>query len=147
MRRATYSLVLSIFLLLGGSCHKKEPSPADNLVGEWKWIRSIGGITGKQVLTPAPGKETIYRFTRDGQWSTCTNGVCSNPTPFTLQQEQSVLTGNEQLVLTLRQRVQLAPPDTGTHILPSRFLVREISDTLHLTQDGPDGFGEYYSRK
>lgn len=119
----------------------------DKLVGDWVWVSSKGGFTGKAVYKPKPGIETIYRFTRNKEWSTCTNGICKPFTLFTLGQERSTLTGNEQLILTLRRRVPLALPDTGTHILLDRYLVREISDSLRIDQDGPDGFGELYSRK
>jgi hypothetical protein len=146
MNASGYLLLLGL-LLSTSACQKEQPSPSAGLVGDWQWVRSIGGFTGRQVLKPALGQETLYRFTDDGQWSTCTNGVCSSPTSFTLQRERSVNTGDEQLILTLRLRVPLAPPDTGSHILLRRLIVREISDTLHLSDDGPDGYGEYYSKK
>lgn len=140
--------LLSLGFLLGGNaCQQEPPSPGEGLAGDWQWVRSQGGFTGKQVLKPAPGQALVYRFTRDGYWSECFNGVCSRPTPFTLQREPSVLTGDQQLVLTLHRRVELAPPDTGTHLLPSRLVVQEISDTLHLIDDWADGYGQYYRKK
>lgn len=136
-----------VLLLVSSGCKKEQPSPADKLYGDWQWMRSIGGLTGKQVEKPPVGSKYLFRFTHDGYWSQCYNGKCGDPTPFTLQQEKSRLFGNEQLVLTLRRKVYLAPPDTGYHILLDRYLVQEISDSLRIDQDYPDGFGSTYSRK
>lgn len=141
------SFGILLLLLLSAGCHKEQPAPDDRLVGDWQWVRSVGGLTGKGILKPKTGETIIERFTQDGHWTLCGNGKCDAPMPFTLQQEKSVLFGDERLVLTLHRKIYLALPDTGFHVLLDRYLVREIGDTLRIANDGPDGYGETYFRK
>jgi len=141
------SFGIFLLLLLSAGCHKDQPAPDDKLVGDWQWVRSVGGLTGKQVEKPPVGSEYLFRFTRDGYWSQCYNSTCGDPTPYTLQQEKSLLFGDERLVLTLRRKIYLAPPDKGFHIILDRYLVREMGDTLRIANDAPDGYGETYFRK
>jgi hypothetical protein len=61
--------------------------------------------------------------------------------------ERSYFTGEPTLILTIRRRFYLAPPDTGFHVLLSRYSIRSAADTLRITQEKPDGFEEVYQRK
>lgn len=139
-------LVLGVFLLGGSSC-KKEAGPSE-LFGDWQWISSTGGFTGKQVYTPASTNlSRTVSFGRDSMFVQCDNGHCTVPTKFTSRTERSYLTGEPALILTIRRRIYLAPPDTGFHTILDRYSVQEISNTLRIHEDGPDGFAETYYRK
>jgi hypothetical protein len=145
-----YLVSVCVFCLLLGStsCEKNEQRPISHeLIGHWRWLYSLGGLNGKQVMTPAAGTVSTYRFTPDSSWTQCYNGKCDAPTKFTLRTERSVLFGSNRLILTLRRRARLAPPDTGSVLIKDRYLVDELSNELHIAQDTPDGFGEYYSRQ
>jgi len=139
----------SCILLLGiSSCKKNEQPPVSTeIFGEWIWLYSLGGLTGNQVTKPSIGMESTYKFTRDSLWTQCYNGKCEVPTKFTMRMERSILFGDNRMILTIRRRVHLAQPDTGSVIIKDRYLVDEVSNELHIAQDIPDGFGEFYSRK
>lgn len=76
----------------------------------------------------------------------CDNGKCSVPTKFTSRTERSYITGKPTLILTIRRRIYLAPPDSF-HVIFDRYGMQETSNTLRINQDGPDGFAETYYRK
>jgi hypothetical protein len=69
------------------------------------------------------------------------------PTKFTSRIERSQFNGEPTLILTIRRRFYLAPPDTGFHVLISRYSILKTSDTLRINQERPDGFEEVYYRK
>ncbi|MGI4761676.1 MAG: hypothetical protein ACRYF0_13285 [Janthinobacterium lividum] len=140
-------LALGTLLLAGNSSCKKEAGPSE-IFGDWQWVSSTGGFTGKQVHTPASTNlSRTVSFRRDSMFVECDNGRCTLPAKFTSRMERSYLTGKPALILTFRRRIYLAPPDTGFHIILDRYSVIEVSNTLRIDQDGPDGFVEIYQRK
>jgi hypothetical protein len=139
-------LLLSSALLASSSC-QKEAGPAE-LFGNWQWVSSTGGFTGKQVYTPASSNlSRTLSFSRDSLFVQCDNGKCTGPTKFTSRLERSYITGEQTLILTLRRRLYLALPDTSYTTILDRYRIQEVSQTLRLIQDGPDGFTEVYYRK
>ena len=134
-------------VLLGSSgCKKEGPVPASHvpalteIFGEWQWVSSVGGLTGKQVETPPAGSEYTYQFDRDSSFVECHNGQCSVPGKFSLRMEKSLLFGDQRLTLVLRR-------NTGSVVERTRYLVEEILDELRINDDSPDGFGNRYVRK
>ena len=143
------SLYVCILLLGIGSCKKNEQPPVSTeIFGEWQWVSSVGGITGKDVYTPAnTGAALTYRFNRDSTFVECLNNRCKAPVKFTLRMERSFFDNQQHLILTIPRRIYLAPPDTGFHVTRSRYTVREVSNSLRLTEEVADGFEESYRRK
>ena len=144
MKRINCLLLSAV--LLGGSGCKKDPGPTE-LFGDWQWVSSTGGFTGKEVYTPASiNLSRTLSFTHDSLFVQCDNGQCSVPTKFTSRTERSYITGKPTLILTIRRRVYLAPPDSF-HTILDRYSMQEVSNTLRITQERPDGFEEIYHRK
>ena len=144
--RGIIGLALGIFLLAGSSSCKKEPGPAE-IFGDWQWVSSTGGITGKEVYTPKSiNLSRTLSFTRDSMFVQCDNGQCSVPTRFSSRTARSFLTGKPALILTIRRKVYLAPPDT-VHTILDHYNLMEVSRTLRIDQESPDGFVEIYRRK
>lgn len=138
-------LLLGAVLLGSGGC-KKDPGPSE-IFGDWQWVSSTSGLTGKQVYTPASTNlSRTLSFGRDSMFVQCDNGQCTKPTKFTSRTARSFLTGEPALILTIRRKIYLAPPDT-THTLLSRYSIIEVSRTLRIDQESPDGFKEIYRRK
>ena len=146
-----YLLGLTLGIVLGSvsGCQKEPAAPsAPEIFGNWEWVSSRGGITGREVHTPAnTGLARTMSFKRDSMFVQCENGQCTVPTKFTSRLERSQFTGEPTLILTIRRRFYLAPPDTGFHVLLSRYSIRSAADTLRITQEKPDGFEEVYQRK
>ena len=133
-------------LFLGSSC-AGEPEPME-IFGEWQWISSVGGLTGKDALTPAVvGAQRTLSFTRDSMFVQCDADQCSVPSKFLLREERSRIDGQQHLILTVRRRLYVAPPDTGSHVLINRYRVSEVSNMLRIDQERPDGYVETYYRK
>lgn len=138
-------LLLGAVLLGNGSC-KEDPGPSE-IFGDWQWVSHTGGFTGKQVYTPASTNSSrTLSFGRDSMFVECINGQCTRPTKFTSRMERSFFDGEQHLILTIRLKIYLAPPDT-THTLLHRYSIREVSRTLRIAQEWPDGFVEIYQRK
>jgi hypothetical protein len=141
------ALLLLSSALFGSSSCKKEAGPFA-LFGDWQWVSSTGGFTGKQVYTPSSTNlSRTLSFSRDSLFVQCDNGQCTGPTKFTSRLERSYITGKQTLILTLHRGIYLALPDTSYHTILDRYSIQEVSQTLRLTQDGPDGFTEVYQRK
>jgi len=65
------SLFVLLFLL---SCQKVDfPTPeSENIIGEWEWIESRGGISGNAILTPKTQSETRQlEFKKNGKYRDC----------------------------------------------------------------------------
>jgi hypothetical protein len=144
MKRFFHPLLI-LFLLSDSGC-KKEKGPFE-IFGDWQWVSSTGGFTGKQVFTPASTNVSrTLSFGRDSLFVQCDNGKCSMPTKFTTRMERSYINGEKTLILTIRRRIYLTPSDTSFNTILSRYSIQEVSKTLRITQDGPDGFIELYQR-
>jgi len=139
-------------LLASSGCKKQETPPAPpvstELFGEWQWVSSVGGYSGKAVYTPAnTGTELTYRFNRDSTFVECLNNNCKAPVKFTVRLEKSFFDHQPHVILTIPRRIYLAPPDTGFHVIRFRYTLREISNSLILTEEVADGFEEVFRRK
>ncbi|GAC1371802.1 MAG: hypothetical protein NVSMB30_11850 [Hymenobacter sp.] len=128
---------------------QKAPPASTEIFGEWQWVSSVGGFTGKAVYTPAnTGGERTYRFNRDSTFvEYYKNQYKVVPVKFTMRMEKSFFDHQQHLILTIPRRIYLARPDTGFHVIRFRYTVREVSDTLRLDEEMADGFEESYRRK
>lgn len=143
-----FAICASAVLLGSSGCKKQEAPPVSTEVfGEWQWVSSVGGITGKNVLTPAiTGVARTYRFDRDSTVVECDNGQCEAAVKFTLRMETSFFDHQQHLILTIPHTLHLPPP-TGVYVIRSRYTVREVSNSLRLTEEVADGYEEVYNRK
>lgn len=141
-------IILALSTLLAGSSScKKEPGPSE-IFGDWQWVSSTGGFTGKQVYTPASTNSSrTLSFTRDSLSVECINGKCQPPLRFSSRPERSIFDGKLQPILTIHHKLRMAPPDTGYYIILDRYTIREVSNSLRLDQEVYDGFGEVFQRK
>ena len=144
-----FNICACTVVLGSSSCKKQETPPVSTeIFGEWQWVSDVGGITGKAVYTPAnTGDVRTYRFDRDSTFVECLNNKCKVPVKFTLRMEKSFFDNQQHLILTIPRRLYLALPDTGFHIIRSRYTVREVSNSLVLDQETADGYEESNRRK
>ena len=148
MRRSPLFCACAVLLGSNG-CKKEKLAPTSTAIfGEWQWVSSVGGLTGKNVLTPANTRtERTYRFNRDSTFVECYNNQCEAPIKFTLRMEMSFFDHQQHLILTIPRRIYLAPPDTGFHVIRFRYAAREVSNSLRLAEEVADGYEESYQRK
>lgn len=65
-------LVFSFVLLF--SCQEVDlPTPeSENIIGEWEWLESVGGISGTGQITPSSQGETRQlEFKKNGKFRYC----------------------------------------------------------------------------
>jgi hypothetical protein len=135
------SYTLAALLILGTTaCQRTDAPPADQgIMGEWHWVSTVGGLTGKQTYTPASTGSTEtwvfksdstyqHAITRQGSTSVTEMGT------FSLGSVRSIHTGQAARALVLRgQQAQT-------------FLLEEVSTRLALSDNYYDGFGHTYER-
>jgi hypothetical protein len=64
-----FSLLLVVMVYCSvSSCNKEKLPPSDSIVGEWRWVKSVGGIGGFTLTPKTEGFTQKWVFNAD---STC----------------------------------------------------------------------------
>lgn len=136
--------ILAAFLVLlalgAPACQPTNVSPKGgaSLVGEWHWVSSTGGFTGKQTYTPAStGTEEKWVFGADSTYQVyATKQGATRLTEsgsFSVGTAPSIYTGQPARALRLQGR--------------QPYIIEELGSTrLGLADNSPDGFGHTYER-
>lgn len=153
-------LVLASWSLLAVStgCEKTtEPEPAltevagNELIGEWEWVQTVGGLTGGQTYTPmSSGTAVKWVFKADStfQQYTTRQGVTqlTESTTFSVRSARSIYSGQLARALRINRHVSggaSSPPI----VQPITYLVAALGAELKLADNNPDGFTQTYRRK
>ncbi len=83
-------LILFTFAFSLISCRKDEISTP--LVGEWKWVKSTGGIAGITTESDEKNQRTIT-FSSDGNYKMIINNTLAANQKYTLIEAKSIFTG------------------------------------------------------
>lgn len=140
-----YASYCALAALLAGSttaCRKADVEPATagpGLIGEWHWVSSTGGFTGKQTYTPASTGATItWIFKPDNTYQSVTTqagGTQLTATgTFSLGSVNSIYSGQLAQSLTLHGKQS------------QTFIIEELTTRLVLADNAYDGFGHTYER-
>jgi hypothetical protein len=139
MTYISYPLV-ALLILGTTACQRTDATPADQgIMGEWHWVSTVGGLTGKQTYTPAStGSNETWVFKADSTYQrdiTRQGGtLVKEQGTFSLGSVKSIHTGQATRALILRgQQAQT-------------FLLEEVSTRLALSDNYYDGFGHTYER-
>lgn len=139
-----FALATVALLALGASaCQQATVAPegGTGLVGEWRWVLSQGGFTGKQTDTPAStGTTHTWLFRADSTYQAYTTrqgtSQLTDSGTFSLGSAPSIYTGRPDRALRLRSRQA-----------QQVYIVQELSShRLRLADNYPDGFGHTYER-
>lgn len=119
------------------------PSPASNndFIGEWTWVRSIGGITGG-VFTPENGIERKLTFT-NSTMKVEEYGKILATTPFTTYKGKSLT----QNVAAPFMKIDVAACPNCKMMETQMYSFSAAQDTLFLDEDVYDGFGHAFVKK
>jgi len=141
------SISLVILLILGlflTSCEKEENSNY-TIKGEWIWLKSYGGFSGNALYTPENTGITKKLIFLNDSVSIIANTDTSKFEYF-LSREESILLQKEFDFLTINYKYKMSNPDS-IFILPIRYMIITLNDSLFLDEDVYDGFGHEYSKK
>ena len=140
MPTPSYRLVALLGLCASACQQKTDASPtAQGLLGEWHWVATVGGFTGRQTYTPAStGTTETWVFNADSTYRHYTSRLGSSPVTetgiFSLGSVKSIHSGQTARALILRGQ----PGQT--------FLLEEVTTRLALSDNSYDGFGYTYER-
>jgi hypothetical protein len=142
MPYASYCALAALLAVSTTACQKAGVAPATadhGLIGEWHWVSSTGGLTGKQTSTPASTGATItWVFKPDSTYQRVTTQAGGTPLTdrgtFSLGSVKSIYSGQ------LAQSLTLLGKQAQT------FLIEELTPRLVLADNAYDGFGHTYER-
>lgn len=128
-------LLIAVIALTTVSCTKPGTElPYTQLVGEWQWVRSDGGIANLIHDTPAStGKNVTLKLTADNQYFFYSNGSLASQGTYTLETRACIHDGQQKTLINFS-----GCPDQAIHLLNATTL--ELSDEAH------DGIGSQYRR-
>jgi hypothetical protein len=152
--------VLASWSLLAVStgCEKStEPEPAptevagNELIGEWEWVQTVGGLTGGQTYTPiSSGAAIKWVFKADStfQQYTTRQGVTqlTESTTFSVRSARSIYNGQPGRTLRINRHVSSGVSGPPV-VQPVTYLVLTLGAKLELADNNPDGFTQTYRRK
>lgn len=91
--KSIFIAFLAIFSLI--SCRNEDDLDPKNLVGNWDWVSTSGGISGQTETPNSTGKNVILTFTEDDRYSFTTDGTVTNEGTFRLYKDVSDLSHYE----------------------------------------------------
>ncbi|MCQ4034362.1 hypothetical protein [Kaistella montana] len=91
--KSIFIAFLAIFSLI--SCRNENELDTKNLVGNWDWVSTSGGIGGQTETPNSTGKNIILTFTEDDRYSFTTDGTVTNEGTFSLYKDVSDLSHYE----------------------------------------------------
>jgi len=91
--KSIFIAFLAIFSLI--SCRNEDDLDPKNLVGNWDWVSTSGGISGQTETPNSTGKNIILTFTEDDRYSFTTDGTVTNEGTFSLYKDVSDLSHYE----------------------------------------------------
>lgn len=134
--------VVLLSALIGG-CHT-EPIPPQ-LIGDWLWESSSGGIGG-MIINPQPSQRVILTFSGDGQFSVHQNDTLAHMGTYRVTNAQSIYSGKEELKIETKEiktgyQLKIRPVViTGGAVITLSTNRLSIGDNIY------DGFGSSFIR-
>lgn len=136
----TLCVIVSSLLLLACNASPTDKAlgssndlAATSIVGTWLWVGSVGGFTGKAVVSPDSADVTL-EFTADGTYIKRENGRIVDSTAYTIVNEKTIFSTSNLNVVHFST-------------LSRSVVIRQVNTTtLKLDDNGPDGYLSTYSR-
>jgi len=68
------TLIRTLYILIHLESYDYQPQVLDHLIGEWEWVRSVGGIAGNTITPESAGYTKMTQFLRDSTYHEYRNG-------------------------------------------------------------------------
>ena len=149
MKQLLFSIAVAFLTVATGACKKETADPtASELVGEWEWEQTSGGIAGttstpastgvRRTLVFKPNNTLELYRTQQGQSSLI------ETTTYSLGTVRSIQSGQLEPAVTINYH---APGTTTVQPQTCVYKVDADGTHLHLSDNYYDGFGSSYQRK
>jgi hypothetical protein len=128
--------ILFLILLFTLSCHKTkeyDPTSPQNLIGDWMWIKSTGGIAGMTYTPESTGETRKISFSANWIFKTYIDGVLTFEEPFKTDSRSLDNSGIVYQVILLNEN-------------PFQSYRFSSPDSLILNDFMADGFTGFYKR-
>ena len=137
---------MAIAVMVPVSCSNDDDNQANGIVGEWIWIKSYGGFTGRDVQTPEQSEiRKIMKFHDNDTVEIYENEILVHKTDYLRSREESILLHDTFDFLTINYKYRITNTDSII-IFPKRYMIQELADTLMIDEDVYDGYGHLYNR-
>lgn len=130
MKKSTAVFLLFPLILL--SC-EKDDSLSNDLIGQWEWLSSTGGIAGVTLTPESTGNSVMIEFTASGKYREYTNGALTITCRYLIVRQFSIYSGSS---------VKLIVYDNS--MIRQSYSVD--GDTLILSDEVYDGFISRYEK-
>ena len=80
-------LIRTLYILIHLENYDYEPQVLDHLIGDWEWVRSVGGIAGNTITPESAGYTKTTHFQRDWTYVEERNDTTFLSTRFRLYQK------------------------------------------------------------
>ncbi len=137
---------LFALVILSYSCKKKDAgtdSFKQQLIGDWDWVNSVGGIDGSTRTPVTDGRSKFIRFDSAGKCHSFIDGVETEAMNFTIKPGSDKKDGEESRIITFSKKDE-APNDKQGY---SQHVMFRGKDTLILQDDCDDCFTNLYVRR
>jgi len=144
-----YLIFMLSVLSLISSCTKDKLDSfqsENGIVGKWIWVKSEGGICYHTETPEESGIERIFLFKESDTVEKYENNKLIHKTDYFFSKERSILYHDTLEFLTINYKYQISNPDSIVTI-PTRYIIRKITDTLLLEEDIFDGYKHTYKRE
>jgi len=129
----TFTLVFVLFAAIGiSSCKKERQTPSSSIVGQWRWVKSVGGIAGLTLTPQSTGNNFRDEYYADSTYKRYENNA------LVAQGDFSIVKGYRFTPSEIIDVLKFGPANKS-------MLIR--NDTLYMGDLFiNDGFGDTYVR-
>lgn len=129
--------ILSLLIIIAACSKENNNNTEPSLTGNWKWVRTDGGIANNIHETPAStGKNIELRFTNDNKYLIYINGTLASQGTYTLETQNCIHDHSDKKVINFS-----SPSEAD-------MMLEKIDNTgLELSDNAYDGTGSVYTRQ
>ena len=107
------SLTFTLIIFVLNACSKNKDN---DIVGNWRWVQSSGGITGT-IQTPASTGKNILLVISDGDIKTYENDTLKETTGYTIKYGSSIIQDMKTLIIVKDEGVNQSFEINDDHLI------------------------------
>ncbi|NOW98874.1 hypothetical protein [Mucilaginibacter sp. SG564] len=128
-----FLMITALILCSASACNKGKLPASTSVMGQWRWVKSVGGIGGFTITPQSSGFTQRYQFNDDSTFRFYRKDTVAAQGKFSIVRN---IKSNPQPIDVLK---------TGGNGFDQSLLIR--NDTLYLHDiDIADGYGSIYVR-